>query len=579
MNYLVEIQDTWGRRVAAYDRVPLIEVRRGNVDEAELIHGMLPASIPAIGPGYRVRVFIEGDLFSQAEVVRTTPQWGDTKKLVIDEYVPLHEVIAFEARRPALDGNTPVACAYTQREIGAMVKDLLNHAPGPLHYWVDHQAYPGGAVREYEKLLSRKTPDNELEYAGVATGQWAGADRIDATAAYAKDGNTIAGLVVDGVPWPDLRLMMIAAEETSLNADALRKHPETAAWDAATYAASAYARKGEAAKALLQQLLDTQGIAFIELNPHRGLTGAFDGRVDESGRYLGLVHGGGECFNAALIELGLAELALPGEGRLLEPECALKDFYSYTGVHTDSVAHPGVLLDAFDATGGVLEAIATLAYAANGYTFSVDAALGLRFRAPLVPDRTVYFDPLRVSVAWGLDRAELVNRIDITGSPLTGRVAAVHARLDSEAEYGEHAHNLEHFALISTVDADRLAGGLLDDLAYPAPSGEIVLHRGEASLCAGDIVEVRGAPVRALATELDARWGGRFAGRMAARITGVRQRLSGRNVTTTVSIGSPLRSVTRPLSFLVRSQPPASALFAFRLDEAGAGLDMGFHLD
>ena len=53
----------------------------------------------------------------------------------------------------------------------------------------------------------------------------------------------------------------------------------------------------------------------------------------------------------------------------------------------------------------------------------------------------------------------------------------------------------------------------------------------------------------------------------------------GRTVETTLSLGSPLRPVSAPLSYIVRSQESASTLFAFRLDDIRVGLDMGFLLD
>ena len=69
---------------------------------------------------------------------------------------------------------------------------------------------------------------------------------------------------------------------------------------------------------------------------HKDASGEFDDRVDAFGRYLGLVFGGGECFNAAQVENGHAEVFLFDDGKFLAPELELKDFFSYAGVHTDS---------------------------------------------------------------------------------------------------------------------------------------------------------------------------------------------------------------------------------------------------
>ena len=189
-------------------------------------------------------------------------------------------------------------------------------------------------------MLARCTSDNALEIGGITKGQWVGAARIDASEAYAKDGDTISGLKVDGVSWPDVRLMMIDAEETSLNSHAKKRHPETALWSSERYANSGYKLFADRAKALLQQLLETKGISHIELNPHRNNNGAFDDRVDAYGRYIGRVFGGSECFSAALVEQGLADVYLYEDGTYHVPEHHLKDFFSYTKENTKSFTLP-----------------------------------------------------------------------------------------------------------------------------------------------------------------------------------------------------------------------------------------------
>ncbi|HIJ74644.1 MAG TPA: hypothetical protein HPP83_11140, partial [Candidatus Hydrogenedentes bacterium] len=265
MDYRIEIYDTWGRRLSVYDDVPLLEATRSFPDEADAIRGVLPGAVSDLSPGYKVRVLVNGQLFCDAYVTRVAPQWSDTRKLVLDRYIHFHEVIEFEAERAARDGNTEVARAYVNREISAIVKDAINSARGAVHYLVQHGAYPEGAEREYAKFLARKTPGNELEVGGISSGQWVGSDRINASGAYAKDGDTIAGLVVDGGSWPDVRLMMIDCEETTRNSHAIKRHPEVADWSDAKYGASGYRVSADAAKAALQDLIDTKGIDYIEL--------------------------------------------------------------------------------------------------------------------------------------------------------------------------------------------------------------------------------------------------------------------------------------------------------------------------
>lgn len=129
------------------------------------------------------------------------------------------------------------------------------------------------------------------------------------------------------------------------------------------------------------------------------------------------------------------------------------------------------------------------------------------------------------------------------------------------------------------ADAERLAEGLLDDLAYPEPRAEVVVFAGQPEVGVGDLIEFRGAPLRMLEELPPSAWGGRFGGALVARVHEVRHRFTGRRAATTIRLGSPLRSVRSPLSYLVRSQQSAAALFAFRLDQEKVGLDMGFHLD
>lgn len=579
MDYRIEIHDTWGRAVAAFDEVPLLEAVRSGPDSADVVRGMLPPGADDLSQAYSVRVWVDGRLFCEAPVTELSPQWSDTRKLILDRYVPFHEVLEIAARTSARAGNTPVSRAYTNKTVSAIVRDVLNRAPGPIHYWVDHTAYPDGAQREWNKFGARRTAGNELEVGGIGAGQWVGADRIDLSGAWAKDGDTLAGVVVDGEAWPDLRMMLIDAEETARNSHAEKRHPEVAFWTDAEYNASGYKRRADAARDFLQGLLDTHGIDYIELNPHRNGQGEFDDRVDAYGRYLGLVYGGGLCYNAALAEQELADVYLYEEGRYLAPEMALKDFFSYRGAHTASVETTGVALSNFDVRGGALELLAALAYAGGGYVFSVDQDLGVRFRQANVVDRVVFHDPRETGVRLGARTGGMANVVYFSGSPFTGNVSKTYSNPASIAEYGVHARGLDYFSISTEADADLLLAGMLEDLAYPEPNGWLLFHRGCADIAVGDLVEVRGDGPNRLARELPGEYGGRFTGRLVARVREVAHRFSGKHVRTVLALGAPLRSVDNPLSFITRSQEAPTSLFELRLDEATVGLDMGFHLD
>ena len=577
--YRVEVVDTWGRRVAVHDEVPLLEAVRTAPDEADLVHGILPGHVEDLGHGYRVRVFVEDVLFCDAGVTRVEAQWSDSKKLILGRYVSFHEVVEFEAEVEACAGNTMVARGFTNRAIGTIVKGAINHALGPIHYWVDHAAYPDGAVREYGKFAGRKMAENELEVGGISTGQWVGADRIDATGAYAKDGDTIAGLVVDSVAWPDLRMMLIDTQEMSLNSHTSKLHPEVTDWTAEQYAASGYKARADAATTALAALMSGKGLDYIELNPHRDSDGAFDDRVDGYGRYVGLVYGGGECFNAAMVELGHADVYLWQDGAFLEPALELKDFFSYVGAQGDSVAAATETLAQLDVRGGVLEVLTALAYAAGGYVWSVDVDLGVSFAPAERPDCVAFYDPNRLWVSLGSRKLELGNVVYFTGNPLVSTLSKRYERWASVDEYDWEGTSLDYFSLSQEEDADKLAEGLLDDIAYPETQGFLEFYEGTASIGVGDIVEVRDGPVRRLERVVDGEWGNRFEGMHVGRVRRVVHRFSGRHVSTRAWLTSPLRSVSDPVSFMVRQQEAAETLYQFRLDDDTVGLDMGYHLD
>ncbi|MDX9976082.1 MAG: hypothetical protein RBU21_24100 [FCB group bacterium] len=575
MDYRIEIFDRSGRRLAVYDEAPLLEAVRTSPDQPDLVRGILPAAPKGLEHGCLVRVWVAGRRFCDARITRIDPQWGATRKLILDRYVTFHEVIAIEAERAPGEFNTPVASTFGGREIAAMVKTLVNEAPGPLHYGVAHRAYPDGAQREYAKLLARKTSATELAHGSIAAGQWVGANRIDASNAYALDGDTIAGLVVDGALWPDLRLAAIECEERTRNAHAIALHPEIADWSDARYLASGYRLRAEAARAGLQHLIDTKGIAYIELNPHRDASGAFDARIDAYGRYVGLVYGGGECFNAALVEQGHAIVDLNGHH---DPALESKDFYSYACESVDTVMPTSVTLGGFDFQGGVLEAIDALAYAAGGFVWSVNADSRLGFRPVAAPDRALYYRAERVGVGYGSESESLGNSLAFEGSPFT-ELVKTYANNESIAVFGEQPCNLALYAIAHAQDADRLAAGLLDDVAYPAVAGFVTVAHGDATFDVGDVIELRGEPVRRLNAGLPGEWGGRFAGRAVGRVSSVTQRFSGRQVTTRIELTSPLRTVGNPLTYMTRSQQGAENLYQFRLDDLIVGADAGFHLD
>jgi hypothetical protein len=95
----------------------------------------------------------------------------------------------------------------------------------------------------------------------------------------------------------------------------------------------------------------------------------------------------------------------------------------------------------------------------------------------------------------------------------------------------------------------------------------------------GDVIEVRGDPLRRLEREIAGEWADRYTGKLVARVREVRHRFSGRDVQTEARLTSPLRTVERPLTFIVRTQPGETTLFQFRLDDEDVGVDLGYHLD
>ena len=579
MEYRIEVYDAAGRRAESIRETPVLEIWRRGIDEPDVVRGLLPTDTRALGNQFEVRAYVEERLVATGRIVDTSPEWSDAQKLILDDYVKFHEVLAFEAVGETIAGNKWVSRVYGDQDITSIVRDLISAAPGPLHYTVDHDAYPSGAEREHSKFIARKNGANELEVGGISAGQWVGSNRIDATGAYAKDGDTIAGLVVDGEAWPDVRMMMIDTEESSLNSHAVSRHPEVADWDAARYNRSGYKLRADGATNLLQSLVDTEGIDYIELNTHRNALGEFDDRVDAYGRYIGLVYGGGQCFNAALVEQGWSDVYLFDEGRFHDPEWRLKDYFSYGAEAAESVMDASRSLDAFDFTGGAVEALVALGYTAGGYGLRVGQGDAVRFWKDSEPDHVIFFEPLTMGFRQSTTSGELGNLLTVRGNPVAGDLVDSFVDGESIDAYGVQSRRLDYFAFSGEQELAWLAEGLLDDVAYAERSWEMTFYNGRSDLEVGDLIEVRGAPLRDYEPNLSGEWGGEFAGKRIARVQGIRHRISGRYIETTVYCTSPLRSVVSPLSFIVRSQEPASALFEFRLDQATVGLDLGYRLD
>jgi hypothetical protein len=298
--------------------------------------------------------------------------------------------------------------------------------------------------------------------------------------------------------------------------------------------------------------------------------------VDMFGRYVALVYGGGLCFNAAMVESGEAGVHLHHEGACHDPDMELKDYFSYTGPAEASVGASPVVPRAYTTEGGLLEHLTSLAAVAGGWLWSVDPDGRVAFREPARPDRVLFDDPLRMGVALGTDRAGMANALVFSAAP-DGPLRDIRYTEPASAwMYGIAERPFYGLAVSHREDADLLMRGLLADVGWPAPAGEITLHNGDAHLRPGDLVEMRGDRFRALDPGDP---GGRFAGRRVARVASVRHRIAGRRVETVARLTSPLRSVADPVAFMVRGQAPEGGYYQARLDDDGAALDDIAHLD
>jgi endonuclease YncB( thermonuclease family) len=579
MEYRIEIVDTWNRRITTVSRTHLLEVTRGFVTDEMRVAGMLPADLVDVGHEYELRVYLEDRLEARVPVRVVDPQWGERKKLVLDRFVNFHKIIEVDARRDYDATNTLLNKAYTSKEVSEIVKDAIESVTGEIHYLVDHNSYPDGAEREFDKFTGRLVWMTEFPVGSVESGEYVGGSRIDASGAYAKDGDTIAGLVVDGEEWPDLRLMMIDTEELSINAHTIKVHPEVATWTDEKYARSGYKLSGDRATDALQDLIDTKGIQYVELSWHRDATGGFDNRVDAYGRYIGLVYGGGECFNAAMVELGHSGVYLYGDGAYNPPEMKLKEYYSYVGPNADSVETTAASLSNLDLHNGIYEVLTLLAYAAGGYVWSIDQNEAVTFREVVVPDRVIFYDPKRHAVSLRSNSSDVVNRIQLLGNPVGGQFGKSYTNTTSVEEFGFRERTLELFSVSQEQDADVIVWGLLDDVAYPEQCGVLTFLDGDAAITPGEVVEVRGGDIDRITRRVGGEYGDVFHDGHVFRVARKETLIRNCRVETRCYLAPVIRSVADPLGFIVRSQPSAETFFQFRLDDDAVGLDMGFHLD
>lgn len=572
MRMRLELLDTWRRRIATFTEAAHLDAVRRGPDRFDALECALP-HVPGIGPGCLADLYLDGAHWRRFEITRTAEDWDGEVQLAHNPVAPTRDRMRLWARTAPQPGNTRVMRAYVDTSLVETLADIIQRAPGPLHYHVTHTAYPEGAVREHEKFVARATPANALEPGGIARGQWVGADRIDASGAWAKDGDTIAGVVVDGVAWPELRLMMIDAEETTLNNHARKRHPETALWTPERYARSGYKLRADAAADFLAQLMNEEGISHIELNPHRDATGAFDDRVDVYGRYIALVFGGGMCFNAALVETGHADVYLYADGRYHVPGHALKDYYSYTGAHTAGLYDDGLHVNAIDLDCGALEAVTALMMLSGNRVFTVSPEMTLRMHAGDAVTRTPAYEAERMSLRSGFVKRPMINWLALQGNRQVGPERFTAARGDSIGAYGLEAGWIDAEWAGDADDLEGVALGLLEDLAYPTPVVELVFFDGAPDMLPGELVRVAGAHVTRHARRLDGEWGGRFEDGLVGRVAEVRHRFEGAHAETIVTLTAPLRSVANPYLFLRRMRNDRETPFTLRLDEEMVGLD------
>jgi hypothetical protein len=271
MRYRIEILDSNGCYRVGVENTPLFEISAHAPGGRVIARGLLPADMPGLeglAPGWRVHCIVDGVVMGEATIGRVNEQWSDMRKLVLDRYVPFHRICEIEADSQPDRESAWVSGTYENLSISAILRDLVQRAAGKVYCTVEHTGYPAGAQREYQKFLARKSESNELQVGGIASGDWVGPGRIDATQASARDGDTISGLIVDGVAWPDVRLLMIDAEEMTRNTHAIKRHPEVGGWTSAHYLESPYRLRAVRARDALQAMITSGGIQYIELRAY-----------------------------------------------------------------------------------------------------------------------------------------------------------------------------------------------------------------------------------------------------------------------------------------------------------------------
>ncbi|MCX5759203.1 MAG: hypothetical protein NTU83_11980, partial [Candidatus Hydrogenedentes bacterium] len=242
---------------------------------------------------------------------------------------------------------------------------------------------------------------------------------------------------------------------------------------------------------------------------------------------------------------------------------------------------PGsTVLMGFGAAESLFEALTQLAYLAEGYVWSIDAEKVVAFRLGGV-DRVLCYEPVAMGVGLAADAGTVANVVLFVGGelfPAHTELSKTYRRSASMDLYGDRVEGFRCNAIAYLDDVDRLVRGLLDDVAYPNRDGFIQFHAGDTSVNQGDVLELRGAPLRRLDPAASDEWGGRFAGRLVGRAQSVTHRFCGKHVRTTVRLTSPLRTVAASLSFMARSQETPSELYQLRWDDTAVGLDMGYRL-
>jgi hypothetical protein len=261
----------------------------------------------------------------------------------------------------------------------------------------------------------------------------------------------------------------------------------------------------------------------------------------------------------------------------LDPDLELKDFASYTGPREASIAACDTALSWTLFDGPLYNVLTALAYAAGGYAWGLTSEGAVWLQPVDTVDRVVFYDPVVVGVALGAHSAGVVNALAVQTNPDRSAARIEERREDSVRALGEAPQALDAFWLDARSDAERFAGALLDDVAYPETAGEIYWFHGAPDVEVGELVELRGAPIERLAPELAGEWGGRFAGKHVARVRRVTHRIAGQRLETTAALTSPLRSVGGPIAAVRQAQAAAEAYRWFGLDSTAA-LDEAFEL-